>query len=514
MINHMTDSHILVNDFTLCEPVTVDEAIALLAEHGSDARAMSGGTDLLVHMKMERTAPDYVVSLNRIQGLAGVHVEEGRLRIGALTTIADIASDPDVRRECLALAEACDSFSTRQVQVMATIGGNLCNGSPASDTAPALMALSADVELRGPEGVRYLPLRMFLKGPGKTALHRGEVLTQVLVPRPAPAPKPERVEDLFFSADTGTGSAFLKIGRVSADIAKASAAVLLVRDGERVVHARLAFGAVGPTPMRARGAEARLTGRPFDASLAEDAARLAAEEVSPIDDVRSEAWYRRAIVQVMARDGLERAWRRAGGQFGLAWESEAHRPVSDSPSHPFAGPSARRDIPSPCHPLAAGSRREVTLRVNDGLHRVWVAPNDLLLNVLREKLELTGSKYGCGIGECSACTVQMDGRPVLACLVLAATAEGHDIRTVEGLEGPNGELDPLQEAFIEHAAFQCGYCTPGMLMTAKSLLAENPRPAEDDVRHYLRGNLCRCTGYAAIVRAVLSCSAKQVTPPA
>jgi carbon-monoxide dehydrogenase small subunit len=139
---------------------------------------------------------------------------------------------------------------------------------------------------------------------------------------------------------------------------------------------------------------------------------------------------------------------------------------------------------------------------------VWAAPNELLLNVLRDQLELTGTKYGCGIGECSACTVQMDGKPVLACLVLAVSAQGREIRTVEGLQGPDGKLDALQEAFVEHAAFQCGYCTPGMLMTAESLMAEQPNPTEDQIRSYLRGNLCRCTGYASIVRAVMSCADK------
>jgi carbon-monoxide dehydrogenase small subunit len=140
------------------------------------------------------------------------------------------------------------------------------------------------------------------------------------------------------------------------------------------------------------------------------------------------------------------------------------------------------------------------------MHTVWVSPNELLLNVLRDQLQLIGTKYGCGIGECSACTILMDGKPTLACLVLAVSAVGNDIQTIEGLESPEGELDPLQEAFLDFAAYQCGYCTPGMLMTAKSLLVENPHPTENDVRHYLRGNLCRCTGYASIVRAVLSCA--------
>ena len=133
-----------------------------------------------------------------------------------------------------------------------------------------------------------------------------------------------------------------------------------------------------------------------------------------------------------------------------------------------------------------------------------MAPNDLLLNVFREDLELTGTKYACGIGECSACTVEMDGLPVLACLVLAVSADGSDIVTVEGLRQPSGALDPLQEAFLDHGAVQCGFCTPGMLMTARTLLRENPAPDEEAVRDYLKGNLCRCTGYASIVRAVMA----------
>ncbi|MCI0520324.1 MAG: (2Fe-2S)-binding protein [Chloroflexi bacterium] len=154
--------------------------------------------------------------------------------------------------------------------------------------------------------------------------------------------------------------------------------------------------------------------------------------------------------------------------------------------------------------MQAGEKRMIELEINGVTRQVWVAAHDLLLNVLRENLQLTGTKYGCGIGECSACTVLLDGKPALACLVLAVSAVGKSIRTIEGLEQPDGELDPVQDAFIEYAAYQCGYCTPGMILTAKSLLTVNPSPSENDVRHYLRGNICRCTGYANIVRAVLS----------
>jgi len=126
-----------------------------------------------------------------------------------------------------------------------------------------------------------------------------------------------------------------------------------------------------------------------------------------------------------------------------------------------------------------------------------------LLEVLRETFGLMGTKKGCNEGECGACTVLVDGRPVLSCLTLAVEAQGKRITTVEGL-ARDGELDPLQESFIEHGALQCGFCTPGMLMAARGLLIENPHPDEEEVRRAIAGNLCRCTGYDKIVKAILA----------
>lgn len=127
--------------------------------------------------------------------------------------------------------------------------------------------------------------------------------------------------------------------------------------------------------------------------------------------------------------------------------------------------------------------------------------NKTLLKMLREDFDLTGTKEGCGAGECGACTIIMDGRAVNACLVLAVEAEGKDILTIEGLT-VNGELDPLQVSFIENAALQCGYCTPGMIMTAKAMLNENPNPSVDEIKEGISGNLCRCTGYKKIIEAI------------
>ena len=150
---------------------------------------------------------------------------------------------------------------------------------------------------------------------------------------------------------------------------------------------------------------------------------------------------------------------------------------------------------------------EIELTINGRKRRFDVEPNKLLLNLVRDDLYLTGTKYGCGIGECGACTIHLDGEAVLACMVLAVDADGKRVDTIEGVADGN-RLDPVQEAYIEEGAIQCGFCTPGFIMTTKALLAENPDPSEAEIREYLKGNYCRCTGYVNIVRAVQSAARK------
>ena len=152
--------------------------------------------------------------------------------------------------------------------------------------------------------------------------------------------------------------------------------------------------------------------------------------------------------------------------------------------------------------------REIFLKVNGETYRMSVPDNRTLLQTIRDDLGLTGTKEGCGVGQCGACTVLVDGRPVNSCLALAVEMDGREITTVEGL-AKDGVLDSLQQAFIEEGAVQCGFCTPGMLMSAQGLLNKNPSPTEDDIRKAIQGNLCRCTGYDPIVRAVKKSSGKR-----
>ena len=144
----------------------------------------------------------------------------------------------------------------------------------------------------------------------------------------------------------------------------------------------------------------------------------------------------------------------------------------------------------------------VTTKVNGDEVEFLCDPRETLLDALRDRLNLTGAKEGCGTGDCGACSVTVDGRLVCSCLMLGAEAEGKEIATIEGM-AEGGELHPLQRKFIEHAALQCGVCTPGILVAAKNLLEKNPEPTEEQVRYWLAGNLCRCTGYDKIIRAVM-----------
>jgi aerobic carbon-monoxide dehydrogenase small subunit len=151
-------------------------------------------------------------------------------------------------------------------------------------------------------------------------------------------------------------------------------------------------------------------------------------------------------------------------------------------------------------------KHTINLTINGENYELHIAPNELLVNVVRDTVGLTGTKYACGTGQCGACTVVVDGEPVLGCLTLAISVDGAEITTIEGVAAPDGSLDPLQEAFLDTNAIQCGFCTPGMVLVGRDLLTKTPNPDEDQIRHHIKGNICRCTGYNGIVRAIKKCA--------
>jgi len=460
----------------LLRPRSLAEACMLLMER-EGARPLAGGTDLLSRRERGIPLPPALVSLAGL-GLEGVREEAaGAIRIGALTTHTEIARSSYFCALYPVLAEACATVGSPQIRNMGSLGGNLCHASPAADAATALLALGARLEIAGPGGSRILPVEEFFLEPGRTALVKGEILSGIILPAPAPH------------------SAYLKLGRRKAmEIAVVGAAAVLEMEGGRVKECRIALAAVAPTPLRARQAEALLRGSGLTAEVVESVAAAAAAECRPLSDHRASADYRRAMVQVLVRRAVQAA----------ASKEEAKAEASPLTASGIIAAGKERSLP------AGGDKARSTwrldLRVNGESHPLKVPADRLLVDVLREDLGLTGTKKSCSEGECGACTVLLDGLPVNSCLVLAATLGDEEITTVEGL-AQGRELSPLQCAFVSEGAVQCGYCTPGMLLSASALLTTNPRAAEEEIKEALSGNLCRCTGYKKIIKAVQTAGA-------
>ncbi|MDE2939972.1 MAG: xanthine dehydrogenase family protein subunit M [Chloroflexota bacterium] len=280
-------------------------AISLLERHGDEARAVAGSTDFLVRWRQSgpgRWRPAFVVNIKGLSGLGRItYSPQNGLRLGALATVQAIETNAQVRRRYQALATGATSFAGVQVRNLATVGGNVCNASPAGDTLPALLAFDAQCAIVGPEGPRMLPLTEFFQGPGRTALQQGELLTQLTLPPPTPR----------------TGSIYIKHSpRGAMDIATVGVAsvITLEEDGATCKDARIALGAVGPVPFRASEAENLLKGRELSPDALGQAAEAARNAATPIDDVRGTAAYRKDMVEALTRRTLQHALRIAGGQ--------------------------------------------------------------------------------------------------------------------------------------------------------------------------------------------------------
>jgi carbon-monoxide dehydrogenase medium subunit len=278
--------------FDLSEPETVADAVAALADSGGEARIVAGGTALVPLIRLGLIAPDRLVSLHRVAGLQGVRVVDGALELGAMTTYGHVERHPDVRRGCSLLAQAAGRVASPAVRSMGTVGGNLAYAEAASDVSPALLCLGAEVRVAGPGGERTVPIGALFRGFYETALAPGEIITTVRVPTPP----------------TGARTGYVKFSSRSAeDKALVGVAALLRLEGDRPVctEARIGLGGAAPTPIRARSAEATLTGAALTDRAIAAAAEAAAREAQPLSDLMGSADYRRRMIGVWVRRLLE-----------------------------------------------------------------------------------------------------------------------------------------------------------------------------------------------------------------
>jgi xanthine dehydrogenase iron-sulfur cluster and FAD-binding subunit A len=457
------------------QPVTLEAALDLLAGLGERGRAVAGGTDLLLELaRGGRADVEELVDLSRIPGLDTIGEDGGDLVLGPLVTHNQVLADERVVRGALPLAQACLELGAPPLRNRATVAGNLVTASPANDTISALLALGATVDVASAGGAtRRLAVDELITGFRTTALAAGELVTAVRVPALA----------------GGRRGVFVKLGlrRAQAISVVHLAAVLGFGDDGVVVDARLAIGSVAPTVVRCPAAEAAVVGTRLDDGALDAAAAAAVASVRPIDDVRATAAYRSEQTGVMVRRALVAL---RDGRERETW-----------PARPALLHVRRPAAPGLSAPVThAGPGDEVAAEVNGEAVTAGRAVGRTLLDWLRDEAGLTGTKEGCAEGECGACTVLLDGRAVLACLVPAARAHGAAVRTIEGLD-PDGR-HPLQDAYVRAGAVQCGFCIPGFLVAGAALLDTCPSPDRDEVERGLAGNLCRCTGYYSMLEAV------------
>lgn len=458
----------------------MEAALQALQAHGEQARIVAGGTDLILELERGvRKGLTTLIDVTRIPHLDQITLDEDNIiHLGPLVTHNHCVASSLICERAYPLAKAAWEVGAPQIRNRGTVAGNLITGSPANDTITPLMALGASVTLRSVNGSRTLLLKDFYTGVRKTVMQPNEMLVDISFPA-------------LNASQRGT---FIKLAlRRAQAISVINVALILTIEADTVRAASITLGAVAPTIIHAPEAEAYLIGRTLSEETIAEAATLTMQAAKPIDDVRGSAAYRREMVRVCTSRGLK-SLRDGEKQTGamseavLLWSRESVE----------ANPIAHESPASP-----------ITTTVNGQKYTSTTGHEKTLLRFLREDLGLTGSKEGCAEGECGACTVFLDGKAVMACLVPAPRAHGAVITTVEGLASEES-LHPVQAAFVQHGAVQCGYCTPGFIMSAAMLLDEKEQPTRGAIEQALTGNLCRCTGYYKIVQAVEDASKLQI----
>lgn len=461
-------------------PSSSQEVVEILAKI-SNARIVAGGTDLILEIERGiRKNVQTLIDVTRIPNLDRITLDEDEvIHLGPMVTHNHVVGSKLMQERAYPLVRACWEVGANQIRNRGTVAGNLITASPANDTITPLMALNAKVTLLSTQGERTVSLQDFYQGVRKTVMHDDEMLV-----------------DISFSALTeNQRGTFIKLAlRRAQAIAVINVAIVLDFNLQTVKSASITLGAVSPTIIHAEEAEAYLAGKELTEDVINEAANLAMKASRPIGDIRGSAEYRLEMVRVNTARGL-RSLRDGQEQVGfpsdpvLLWGKEISGISTQSITH--------------------GNGEPIVTTINGKEYSLSEGHDGTLLALLRDHAGLIGSKEGCGEGECGACTIFLDGKAVMSCLVPAPRAHGAEITTVEGIaDATQEQLHPVQEAFIHDGAVQCGYCTPGFIMSAAKLLEEIPVPSQNQIEQAIAGNLCRCTGYYKIVQAVEDASKK------
>ena len=462
---------------------SIEDVLKALAEYGEQARIVAGGTDLILELERgARPGVEVLIDVTRIPCLDEITLDEDcKIHLGPMVTHNQCVASKLIVEQGFPLARAAVEVGAPQIRNRGSVAGNLITASPANDTIPALMALGAKVRLESVKGERDVPLEEFYTGVRKNVMRADEMLTDISFP----------------ALGREWRGTFYKLGlRRAQAISVVNCAVRLKFDGEVVVEAVITLGSVTPVIVHAEEAEKFLVGRKLDEETMTTAAQLAQKAARPIDDVRASKEYRLEMVKVCVLRSLRAIAhgeeRKGFPERPVLLQTGNHNRVSKA-QEVLAGKSVwhHRD----------NGEEPILTRINGKEYRFENGQHKTLLRLLRENARLIGTKEGCAEGECGACTVFLDGKAVMSCLVPAARAHGAEITTIEGLVH-DGQLHVVQQAFIDQGAVQCGYCTPGFLMSAAILLDEYSNPTREEIKLAISGNLCRCTGYYSIITAI------------